>query len=941
MKPVSQRFAFRCVLALLIAVGAGPASPLACAQGTPQVQLSKTSLAFGSVQSGRTTVPQLITLTNIGTATLNISSIITGDPDTFLTFKSCPDSLAAGTSCDFSVSFSPMDPGPQTSKITISDNAPDSPQIVNLSGTSLSPAVGLTPLTLDFGVVANGTTSSPETVTVTNQSGKTLSSIGITASGGYNVVNNCPASLPTGGTCSFSVTFSPTSGGPVTGDVTITDSDISSPQLVGLSGTGSSGAVSLNPPQLTFPATKVGGTSMAQSFAITNSGGAALSLISVSASGDFNQNNTCPTSLAPGASCTVKVSFQPSAAGRRTGYVTISDTDATNLQTENLRGTGSVPASTVTVSPKQASLTFTQTQQFQAFINGLPTNNITWSVDGVVGGNAQVGTISTSGLYTPPKKAGSHSVVATDISDPTQTATAPAIVSSVKGVYTYHYDNQRTGQNTNETVLTTGNVSSTQFGKLFSYPVDGELYTDPLYVAGVKIPGQGTHNVVYVTTEADSVYAFDADGLQTTPLWHINFTNPSQGITTIPYKEISPCNMLGPVVGITSTPVIDPASQTLYVVVRTKEVSGGVTSYPQRLHALNITSGAEVSGSPVRISASVAGHGVGDDGQGMVAFDDLTDNSRAGLLELNGVIYITWSSLCDQQPYHGWVIGYDAKTLQQTFVLNTSPNGTAASIWAGGAGIPADADGNIYIQTSNGDFNADGGGDSYGDTMMKIGTSSGNPQVLDYFTPYNQAMLAIQDFDLASGGPLLLPDQPTSPTHLLVGAGKEGSVYVVDRDNMGHFRATDNNQTHQWLPFAVGTAGDHEAFFGMPAYWQNHVYFWGANDFLKDFRLFNSLLSPTAIALGSTMSQTFGPTPSVSSNGTRQGIVWTANYAGSKRAVLRAYDAANISRELYNSTQAGTRDQAGLSVEFTVPTVVNGKVYLGTQTELDVYGLLP
>ncbi|MBA3914933.1 MAG: hypothetical protein H0X25_14015, partial [Acidobacteriales bacterium] len=482
---------------------------------------------------------------------------------------------------------------------------------------------------------------------------------------------------------------------------------------------------------------------------------------------------------------------------------------------------------------------------------------------------------------------------------------------------------------------------SSQFGKLFSYAVDGEIYADPLYVAGVKVPGPGTHNVVYVATEPDSVYAFDADGLTTTPLWHGNFTNPQQGITAIPYQEISPCNMLGPLVGITSTPVIDPVSQTMYVVARTKEVNGATTTYPQRLHALNLTTGAEKSGSPVLIQATVPGRGVGDNGQGQVAFDDLTDNNRAGLLLLNGVVYITWASLCDQEPYHGWVIGYDAKTLQQSSVLNTSPNGAAASIWASGAGVPADADGNIYIQTSNGDFTADSGGDSYGDTMMKISTTGSAPEVVDYFTPYDQQRLEIEDHDLASGGPLLLPDQPTSPTHLAVGAGKEGGVYLVNRDNMGHFRPTDNNQAQQWLFNAVGFAGDHEAFFGMPAYWQNQVYFWGANDVLKTFRLYNSLLSPAPVAVGSTKSAVQGPTPSISSNGNLQGILWGANFAVGSPAILRAYDAANVARELYNSTQAGTRDQAGLSVEFTVPTVVNGKVYLATQTELDVYGLLP
>jgi len=935
--------------AVVLCVG-GMVQPTAKAQSqqkTPQpaVVLSPSTLSFGKVEIGRTSLPQTVVLTNTGNATLDISAITIANPTIYPIYKSCPTTLAAGSSCNFAVAFSPTAPGLFVSQVKVFDNAPGSPQVVTVSASSDVPGVALSPTQVNFGTVAEGGTSASQTVTVTNQSDNTLNSLGVTVAGsGFTLANQCGTSLPPNGTCTFSVTFSPTGGGTQTGSVTVTDSDPSSPQLAGLVGTGTSGAVGLSPPFLTFAARLVGTTSPGQSFTVTNSGSTPLSMISILASGDYAQTNNCPTSLSAGASCTVTVTFTPSAEGTRRGFVTLSDTDPTNLQTETIGGTGVNRTSIVSVSPRQASLTFTETKQFQAFINGGGTTDVTWYVDKIAGGNSQVGTITGSGVYTPPQAVGTHRVEAIDNSDSSQTASAPVVVTNFPGAFTYHYDNSRTGQNTQETVLTTGNVNSTQFGKLFSYPVDGEIYPDPLYVASVNIQNQGIHNVVYVATENDSLYAFDADGLSTSPLWHASFINPAEGITAIPYTDVIPasCGQMGPVIGITGTPVIDPTSGVLYVVVRTKEVTNGVASYPQRLHAIDITTGNEIAGSPVTIAASVPGEGEGNDGQGDVPFDDVHDNSRAGLLLLNGVVYLTWSSPCDQHPYHGWVIGYDEHSLQQVFVYNTSPNGQSGSIWGAGAGPSADADGNIYFLTSNGTFNVDAGGTDYGDALVKLGTDGGQAQVVDYFAPYNTASLTLLDLDLASGNVLLLPDQTVGPTHLAVGTGKEGTIYLVNRDSMGHFNPTDNNQIVQWLYRAVGVKTQQEPYFGMPAYWQNNLYFWGESDNLQQFRLFQGLLSQSAIALGQAKSQILGPTPSVSSNSTLNGIVWCAEFQNQKPAVLRAYDAANVTRELYDSSQAGNRDKpGGLAVEYTVPTVANGKVYLATQSELDVYGLLP
>jgi hypothetical protein len=382
--------------------------------------------------------------------------------------------------------------------------------------------------------------------------------------------------------------------------------------------------------------------------------------------------------------------------------------------------------------------------------------------------------------------------------------------------------------------------------------------------------------------------------------------------------------------------VIDPTNNTLYLLARTKEVSGGVTNYVQRLHALDITTGAEKSGSPVLIQASVAGHGE-DSANGLVAFDPFLQNSRVSLLLENGVVYLAWASLCDRQPYHGWVIGYDENTLAQVSVFNTSPNFAASGVWQGGGGVAADAAGDLYFISANGRFDIPAGGVEWGDTVFKMDASSGL-SVADYFTPFNQYTDDAEDLDLGSGGPLLLPDQTAGTTHLLVAVGKDGTIYLINRDNMGHFNPISNSQVVQTLLSALGE------ITSTPTYFNNQVYFYAAGDYLKAFNLQQGLLSETPVSMNTLKSGYPGAMLSASANGTTNGIIWaleTDKHANLGPAVLRAYDAANISREIYDSTQAGKRDTAGVAVRFTVPTVANGKVYVGTSTELDVYGLLP
>ena len=905
-------------------------APLAMAQ-TPIVTLSATSLNFGTTEAGTMTAAQVVTLANTGNAALTITQLTAGSA--YQLFNDGCTTVNAGASCTFGVAFQPQTAGTYAYQITIADNAAGSPQKVTLNGTATAPIVGLSPNALTFGIQAVGTTSAVQAVSLTNQGTSTLTINSITASGDFAQTNTCTAPLAAGANCTISITFSPTAGGARGGSITISSAG-NSPQNVTLLGTASSGVASLSPATLTFGNQNLWTKSTAQTVTLTNTGSTPLPIISVVASGDYTQTNNCGSSVAASANCTITVTFQPGATGTRTGYVTVSDTDASNLQTVSLTGTGKVPTSQVTVTPGFASARSSQTVQFQASINGVPSNNVTWAVDGITGGNTSVGRITTFGLYTPPTKAGGHTVRATSTVNKSQSAVSRVVATAFPGLLTNHNDNGRTGQNLNEAVLTTGNVNSTQFGKLFSYPVDGYVYAQPLYVPNVVISGQGTHNVVFVATEHDSVYAFDANNSPATPLWQASFINPTAGITTIPAADVSDpgCENIGVEVGITGTPVIDPAKGQLFVVVRTKENG----AYFQRLHVLDITTGSEVSGSPLVIQASVPGVGEGSYGTGTIAFDPLLENSRPGMLLMNGVVYIAFSSLCDKRPYHGWVLGYDETTLAQVSAFNTSPNGIASGIWQSGNGIVGEAStGYIYFATGNGWFDVNGGGVDYGDTVMKLSSTGNVLSVVDYFTPHDQDSLNSNDFDMGSGGCLLLPDQPAPPIHLLTCVGKDGNIYLLNRDNLGHFNANGDTQVLQTLMIGM--------VFGSPAYWLNQTYFWGELDVLKAYRLYGGLFSATPISSGSKTSVFPAPTPTVSANGSANGIVWavftTKNTTGGP-AILRAWDAANLSRQIFDSSTKSA-NQAGPAVKFVVPTVADGRVYLGTQSELDVYGILP
>ena len=514
--------------------------------------------------------------------------------------------------------------------------------------------------------------------------------------------------------------------------------------------------------------------------------------------------------------------------------------------------------------------------------------------------------------------------------------TNPAAASSID-VITYHYDNLRTGQNTSETILTLANVISTRFGKLGEFTVVGKVDAQPLYLSNVFIPGVGTRNALYVATEHGCVYAFDADsisGSTSKALW-ITSTSMSGEIPS----DDRGCGQVTPEIGVTSTPVIDRRRGAIYVVAVSKTAGG---NYIHRLHALDLTTGAELFGGPKTISASYPGSGAGSSG-GNVVFNPSEYNERPGLLELNGTIYTTWGSHCDQGVYTSWVMAFSADTLKQTGVLNLTPNGNDGGIWMSGASPAADAAGNIYFIVGNGTFdtvlNSSGfpsAGDC-GNCFAKI-SSSVPLALLDYFTPSNTVALSNADADFGSGGPLLLPDlvDGTSATrHLAVASGKNNAnIYVLDRDNMGKFNSGADN-IYQEIAGALASNGE----FGKPSYFNNTVYYGAWNDNLKAFPITNARLATAPSSQSSRQFPYPGTMPAISANGTANGIVWAVE--NGVTAVLHAYDATNLGRELYNSGQAANGHDKFAGNKFITPMIANGRVYVGTPTSVAVFGPLP
>ncbi len=508
-------------------------------------------------------------------------------------------------------------------------------------------------------------------------------------------------------------------------------------------------------------------------------------------------------------------------------------------------------------------------------------------------------------------------------------------------VLTYHNDNARDGANTAETTLTPSDVNSANFGKVGFLGVDGKVDAQPLVLTGVGT-ALGVRDIVYVATENDSVYAFDAGSGAL--IWHDGPSTLIPGETPVPAADVN-CTQVEPTLGITSTPVIDLNSGAIYVVAMSKAVVNGQATYYQRIHELNIATGADKV-APVAIDRSISVPGQGPGGNGStVSFDPKMYEERDALTDVNGVIYTAWASHCDDPAYTGWVIGFRAGNLGLAAVANVDPNGTPASsnidagsggsFWNSGGGFAADSSGNLYNISANGPFDPTQG--DYGDSYIKLAASGGTLGVNDYFTPSNQQTLSNLDQDLGSSGVTLLPDMVDASgvtRHLMVGSGKDGNIYLLDRDNLGKFNAS-TNQVVQEVSNGVGASE-----FGTPAYFNGTVYFGGINTNLRAFSIKNGVVSNTPTSESPDTFGYPGSTVAISANGTSDAIVWAAE--NGPTAALHAYDASNLARELYNSNQAANgRDQFGAGNKFITPTVANGHVYVGTTNGVAVFGLLP
>jgi hypothetical protein len=651
--------------------------------------------------------------------------------------------------------------------------------------------------------------------------------------------------------------------------------------------------------------------------------------------------------------------------------VTLTATSVSNTARKGsatITVTGSSAARSVTISPKRGGLTITQTLPVTATVqNDVTAAGVTWSASGPACSGTTCGTFakvtSTSATYVAPNTPGIYSITATSVADVTKSASISIGVTNLTGVLTYHNNLSRDGTNIHEFALTTSNVNTATFGKLFSCQADGAIYAQPLWVPNLTVAG-APHNVIIVATQHESLYAFDADATPCTALWHVNLADSAHGGSSGETSVLSAGSGalvgsgygdISPEVGITGTPVIDPTTNTLYVVSKSVNAS---TQFFQRLHAIDLTTGAErIAPHSIDSSISVPGTGAGSVA-GRVAFDPRNESQRAGLVLSNAVVYVAWASHEDHDPYHGWVMGFNASTLAPAAnaVFNATPNqvGTLSysrgGIWMGGGAPAVDAAGNLFFITGNGTFDANTGGSNYGDSVVRLSTASGF-SVADYFTPRDQASLDANDTDFGSGAATILVDQPAGPvTHLVIGGGKQGNLFLLNRDSMGKFSGSTNN--------VVQTVNLGNSIFATPVFWQNNLYVAGVGT-LKQFA-FNSTtgkFNGAPFSQSSTSYRFPGATPSVSSNGASNGIIWaldnglycTPQSPGCGATVLHAYDATNLATELWNSSQAAAnRDLAGHAVKFTVPTVANGKVYVGTRGndssvlgELEVYGLLP
>jgi hypothetical protein len=608
-------------------------------------------------------------------------------------------------------------------------------------------------------------------------------------------------------------------------------------------------------------------------------------------------------------------------------YMIIFLACATAIVLADCSGSGPT-APVVSMQPQSATLANGAVAAFGVQATGQQPLAYQWSKNGIAITGATGSTYLTSPVGSSDSGSSFSVVVTNSLGKANSASAVLTVVAAPIDVLTYHNDLARTGQNSNEVRLMPTNVTQTHFKKLGLDTTDGKVDAQPLIASGVNVNGS-FHNVLYIATEHDSVYAYDADSGAL--LWKASLLPSGSGESP---SDTVGCNFVSPEIGVTATPVIDRTRGAIYVVAMSKSASG---TYFQRLHALSLATGTEMFGGPTQVPSVLAGQSQ--------TFVPLNYLERAALLLVNGEIFTSWTSHCDNLPYSSWVIAFDADTMQVAQSFNGEqgdPTG-AGSFWNGGSGPSADSIGNVYLLSANGTFDTtlDAAGfpqyQDYGNSFIRLDPpvqASATLNVHDYFAIYNTLDESAADKDLGSGGTMLLPDQSDSSgmvRQLIVGAGKDNNVYVVDRNNMGHYRVSDNTQIWQELVNAFPNA--QYGIFGAPAYFNGRVYYGAVADGISAFTFSNARLSETAVDETAVSFPYPGATFSISANGARNGIVWAVENSTTE-AVLHAFDASNLTTELYNSTQAGSRDILGPGSKFTPPTIANGKVYVATQVDL-------
>jgi hypothetical protein len=904
----------------------------------------------------------LVTATAEGTFNSNVSVALTG--------------LPAGVTA--SPATLTLKPGVgQNIILTASSIAAAGTTTVTFTGTSgtLSHASSVSLTVTSASLSADFSLSATPTAVTVAEGGMTGTTVAILATGSNGFNSNVAiafSGLPAGVTAN-PATLNLAPGTPQ--NVTLTASGAAVPGVYTVTVTGTSGGLS-NP--TTFALTVVPpvppsdfalvATPPMQNVAIGSTTGSEITLSETAISGFAGSVAVTigglPTGvtaspatlpLTPGVPQNIMVTAAATAVPG-TSTVTFTGTSGALTHTATVALTvlaAGVPDFSLSLTPSAQTLTIGATGgQIAVMANAL--NGFTGSVTVAFSGLPAGVTASPTSLTLTPGTAQNVTLTAASTasagnSTVTFTGTSGALTNTapltltvqtqpVPDVTTYHYDNTRQGLNAQETILTPANVNSTKFGKLGFYAADGAVDAQPLFVANVVVSSTVTENLVYVASEHDSVYAYaTATGQQ---VWKTSLLG--SGETT---SDDHGCGQITPEIGITSTPVIDRtygSHGAIFVVGMTKD-SGG--SYHQRLHALDLTTGAELTGSPTEIAATYPGTG-DNSSNGMVTFAPGQYAERAGLLLLNGTLYLAWTSHCDGGAYTGWVMGYSESTLQQTQVINVTPNGSEGAIWMAGYGLAADTSGNIYFSDGNGAFsgtvNSNGfpTDKDFGNGMIKLSTAGGTLSVADYYEPYDTISESAADTDLGSGGAMLLPDLTDgngNVLQLIVGAGKDHNIYVANRNNMGKFNMLNNTSLYQELDNAL----ENGAWSG-PAYFNNTVYYGGQGDVLKAFPITNAKLATTPSSKSAVTFYYPGTTPSVSANGTSDAIVWAVQDSTGSAAVLYAYDATNLANEFYDSNQAsGGRDNFGNGNKFITPVVVNGNLYVGTPTGVAVFGLLP